>query len=69
MTSAFAKKIAYRVIWVEPSLLAEIEYRAKGRRRKAPASVLQGTAGGPMMSRPGTDADGAADTNCYHSMK
>jgi bifunctional non-homologous end joining protein LigD len=28
-TQPYAKKIAHRGIWVEPSLLAEIEYRAK----------------------------------------
>jgi bifunctional non-homologous end joining protein LigD len=28
-TQPDAKKIAHRGIWVEPSLLAEIEYRAK----------------------------------------
>jgi len=28
-TRPYAKKIAHRGIWVEPSLLAEVEYRAK----------------------------------------
>jgi ATP-dependent DNA ligase len=28
-TQPYAKKIAHRGIWVEPSLLAEIKYRAK----------------------------------------
>jgi bifunctional non-homologous end joining protein LigD len=28
-TQPYAKKIAHRGTWVEPSLLAEIEYRAK----------------------------------------
>jgi bifunctional non-homologous end joining protein LigD len=28
-TQAFAKRIAHKGIWVEPKLLAEIEYRAK----------------------------------------
>jgi bifunctional non-homologous end joining protein LigD len=28
-TRPYSKKIAHRGIWVEPSLLAEIEYRAK----------------------------------------
>jgi len=28
-TQPYAKKIAHRAIWVEPELLAEIEYRAK----------------------------------------
>jgi bifunctional non-homologous end joining protein LigD len=31
---AFAKKIAHRAIWVEPSLNAEIEYRAKSAEGK-----------------------------------
>jgi bifunctional non-homologous end joining protein LigD len=30
-TQPYTKKIAHRVIWVEPSLLAEIEYPAKVR--------------------------------------
>jgi bifunctional non-homologous end joining protein LigD len=33
-TQAFAKRIAHRGIWVEPKLLAEIEYRAKSAERK-----------------------------------
>jgi ATP-dependent DNA ligase len=28
-TQPYAQKIAHRGVWVEPSLLAEIEYRAK----------------------------------------
>jgi bifunctional non-homologous end joining protein LigD len=28
-TQPYAKKIAHRGIWVEPSLLAQIKYRAK----------------------------------------
>jgi bifunctional non-homologous end joining protein LigD len=28
-TQAFSKRIAHKGIWVEPKLLAEIEYRAK----------------------------------------
>jgi hypothetical protein len=28
-TQPYAKKMAHRATWVEPSLLAEIEYRAK----------------------------------------
>jgi len=31
-TQPYAKKIAHRGIWVEPSLLAEIEYRAKSAK-------------------------------------
>jgi bifunctional non-homologous end joining protein LigD len=33
-TQPYAKKIAHRGIWVEPSLLAEIEYRAKSAAGK-----------------------------------
>jgi bifunctional non-homologous end joining protein LigD len=33
-TQPYAKKIAHRAIWVEPSLLAEIEYRAKSAEGK-----------------------------------
>ena len=32
-TQPYSKKIAYRGIWVEPELLAEIEYRAKSGLR------------------------------------
>jgi bifunctional non-homologous end joining protein LigD len=33
-TQPYAKKIAHRAVWVEPSLLAEIEYRAKSAEGK-----------------------------------
>ena len=33
-TQAYAKKIAHRGVWVEPTLLAEIEYRAKSAEGK-----------------------------------
>jgi bifunctional non-homologous end joining protein LigD len=33
-TQPYAKKIAHRGVWVEPSLLAEIEYRAKSARAR-----------------------------------
>jgi hypothetical protein len=33
-TQPYARKIAHRAIWVEPSLLAEIEYRAKSAEGK-----------------------------------
>ena len=33
-TQPYAKKIAHRAIWVEPSVLAEIEYRAKSAEGK-----------------------------------
>jgi bifunctional non-homologous end joining protein LigD len=45
-THPYAKRIAHTGIWVEPKILAEIEYRAKSA---AAAPVLQGTAGGPVM--------------------
>jgi bifunctional non-homologous end joining protein LigD len=35
-----AKKIAHRGIWVEPSLLAEIEYRAKSAEGHAATSIF-----------------------------
>jgi bifunctional non-homologous end joining protein LigD len=34
----YSKKIAHRGIWVEPSLLAEVEYRAKSAEGKVPVS-------------------------------
>jgi hypothetical protein len=45
-TQPYAKKIAHRDIWVEPQLLAEIEYRAKSAEGK----VLQGHPGGLVMT-------------------
>jgi len=33
-TQPYAKKIAHKAIWVEPELLAEIEYRAKSAEGK-----------------------------------
>ena len=33
-TQPSAKRIAHKGIWVEPKLLAEIEYRAKSAERK-----------------------------------
>jgi bifunctional non-homologous end joining protein LigD len=33
-TQPYAKKIAHRAVWVEPSLLAEVEYRAKSAEGK-----------------------------------
>jgi bifunctional non-homologous end joining protein LigD len=33
-TQAYSQKIAHQGIWVEPSLLAEIEYRAKSAEGK-----------------------------------
>jgi ATP-dependent DNA ligase len=47
-TQPYAKKIAHKGIWVEPELLAEIEYRAKSAEGKVRHPVLQGPAGGPV---------------------
>jgi bifunctional non-homologous end joining protein LigD len=41
-TQPYAKKIAHRGIWVEPSLLAEIEYRAKSAEGKVRHPVFKG---------------------------
>src|ERR1700722_14039190 len=38
----YAKKIAHRGIWVEPSLLAEVEYRAKSAGSKVRHPVFKG---------------------------
>ena len=48
-TQPYAKKIAHRGVWVEPSLLAEIEYRAKVSRRKSSASGVQRHPGGSAI--------------------
>jgi bifunctional non-homologous end joining protein LigD len=41
-TQAFAKRIAHKGIWVEPKLLAEIEYRAKSAEGKAQQPYFKG---------------------------
>jgi bifunctional non-homologous end joining protein LigD len=41
-TQPYAKKIAHRAIWVEPSLLAEIEYRAKSVEGKVRHPFFKG---------------------------
>jgi len=41
-TQPYSKKIAHRGIWVEPSLLAEIEYRAKSAEGKVRHPVFKG---------------------------
>jgi bifunctional non-homologous end joining protein LigD len=41
-TQPYAKKIADRGIWVEPSLLAEVEYRAKSAEGKVRHPVFKG---------------------------
>jgi bifunctional non-homologous end joining protein LigD len=44
-TQPYAKKIAHRGIWVEPSLLAEIEYRAKSAEGKVRHPFFKGIRG------------------------
>jgi bifunctional non-homologous end joining protein LigD len=41
-TQPYAKKIAHKGIWVEPSLLAEIEYRAKSAEGKVRHPFFKG---------------------------
>jgi bifunctional non-homologous end joining protein LigD len=41
-TQPYAKKIAHNGIWVEPSVLAEIEYRAKSAERKISHPFFKG---------------------------
>jgi bifunctional non-homologous end joining protein LigD len=41
-TQAFAKKVAHKGIWVEPKLLAEIEYRAKSAEGKVRHPFFKG---------------------------
>jgi bifunctional non-homologous end joining protein LigD len=41
-TQPYAKRIAHRGIWVEPQLLAEIEYRAKSAEGKVRHPVYKG---------------------------
>jgi bifunctional non-homologous end joining protein LigD len=41
-TQPYAKKIAHRGIWVDPSLLAEIEYRAKSTEGKVRHPFFKG---------------------------
>jgi bifunctional non-homologous end joining protein LigD len=41
-TQPYAKKITHRGIWVEPSLLAEIEYRAKSAEGKVRHPFFKG---------------------------
>jgi bifunctional non-homologous end joining protein LigD len=38
----YAKKTAHRGVWVEPSLLAEVEYRAKSAEGKVRHPVFKG---------------------------
>ena len=48
-TQPYAKKIAHRGVWVEPSLLAEIEIPGEVSRRKGSASGVQRHPGGPAI--------------------
>jgi bifunctional non-homologous end joining protein LigD len=41
-TQPYSKKIAHKGIWVEPKLLAEIEYRAKSAEGKVRHPVFKG---------------------------
>jgi bifunctional non-homologous end joining protein LigD len=41
-TQPYAKKIAHKAIWVEPELLAEIEYRAKSAEGKVRHPFFKG---------------------------
>ena len=41
-TQPYSKKIAHRGIWVEPSLLAEIEYRTKSAEGKVRHPFFKG---------------------------
>jgi len=41
-TQPYSKRIARRGIWVEPKLLAEIEYRAKSAEGKVRHAVFKG---------------------------
>jgi bifunctional non-homologous end joining protein LigD len=41
-TQPFSKRIGHRGIWVEPKLLAEIEYRAKSAEGKVPHPFFKG---------------------------
>ena len=41
-TQPYAKRIAHRGIWVEPQLMAEIEYRAKSAEGKVRHPFFKG---------------------------
>jgi ATP-dependent DNA ligase len=40
--AAYAKRIAHKGVWVEPKLLAEIEYRAKSAQGKVRHPLFNG---------------------------
>jgi bifunctional non-homologous end joining protein LigD len=41
-TQPYSKRVAHRAVWVEPSLLAEIEYRAKSAEGKVRHPIFKG---------------------------
>jgi hypothetical protein len=51
----YAKRIAHRSIWVEPSLLAEIEYRAKSAAGKVWHPFFKGHPLGSLMAKDAFD--------------
>jgi bifunctional non-homologous end joining protein LigD len=40
--TAYSKRIAHRGVWVEPTLLAEVEYRAKSAEGKVRHPIFKG---------------------------
>jgi ATP-dependent DNA ligase len=51
----YTKKIAHRGIWIEPSLLAEIEYRAKSAEGKVRHPFFKGIVHDPQHRRAPVD--------------
>ena len=47
-TQPYTKRIAHKGIWVEPELLAEIEYRAKSAEGKVRHPFFKGAARGSL---------------------
>jgi putative SOS response-associated peptidase YedK len=47
-TQPYSKNIAHKALWVEPKLLAEVEYRAKSAEGKVRHPGVQGVAGRPL---------------------
>jgi bifunctional non-homologous end joining protein LigD len=41
-TQPYSKRIAHKAVWVEPELMAEIEYRAKSAAGKVRHPVFKG---------------------------
>ena len=50
-TQPYAKRVGHKGIWVEPKLLAEIEYRAISAEGKVRHPLLQGLARGSVIGR------------------